>query len=131
MDMDMARARPSNGRATCIGGGLWCSAFEPICRLPAAPPSPLGPSRTPTGPLMQGIAVESRKYEVGQEQDAKGDVQVLHGACRRGRLRPVGTQTTQRVSVVERENVRAARAVETHRARLLGEVIDELQPPGW
>ena len=100
MDMDMARARPSNGRATCMsGGGPWCSAFEPLCRHPAAPPSPLGPSRTPTAPLMQGVAVELKKYEVGRDQDAKGVVQELRGACRRGRLRPVGTQTTQQVRV--------------------------------
>ena len=77
----------------------WSSASEPLGRLPAAPPSPLGPSRIPTAPLMEGVAVELKKYEVGRDQDAKGVVQELRGACRRGRLRPVGTQTTQQVRV--------------------------------
>ena len=80
---------------------------------------------------MPGVAVESKKYEVGREQDAKGVVQVLRGACRRGRLGPAETKSTRAVSVSERANACRARAVETDPARLLLEVVDELQPPGW
>ena len=77
----------------------WSTASRALCRLPAAPPPSLGPSRTPTAPLVEGVAAELKKYEVGRDQDAKGVVQELRGACRRGRLRPVGTQTTQQVRV--------------------------------
>ena len=80
---------------------------------------------------MPGVAVESKKYEVGREQDAKGVVQVLRGACQRGQLGPAETKTTRAVSVSERGNACGARAVETYPARLLLEVVDELQPPGW
>ena len=109
----------------------WSSASEPLGRLPAAPPSPLGPSRIPTAPLMEGVAVELKKYEVGRELDAKGVVRMLRGPCRRGRLGPAGTKTTRLVSVSERGHACGARAVETCPARLLLEVVDELQPPGW
>ena len=129
--MDMARAGPSNGCIQRSNAQAWSSASEPLGRLTAAPPSPLGPSRTPTAPLMQGVAVESRKYELVHEQHAKGVVQELRGPCRRRRLGPAGTKTTRLVSVSERGHACGARAVETYPARLLLEVVDELQPPGW
>ena len=109
----------------------WSSASEPLGRLTAAPPSPLGPSCITTGPLMPGLAVESRKYELVREQHAKEVVQEHRGPCRRRRLRPAETKTTRRVRVSERGNACGARAVETYPARLLLEVVDELQPPGW
>ena len=109
----------------------WSSASEPLGRLPAAPPSPLGPSRIPTAPLMEGVAVELKKYEVGRELDAKGVVRMLRGPCRRGRLGPAGTKGRRRVSVGERGNAPGARAVGTHPAAVLGGVLGELQPPGW
>ena len=59
----------------------WSSASRALGRLPAAPPSPLWPSCITTAPLMPGIAVELMKYEVGREQDAKGVVRMLRGAC--------------------------------------------------
>ena len=109
----------------------WSSASRALGRLPTAPPSPPWPSRITTAPLVPGVAVESKKYEVGREQDAKGVVQVLRGACQRGQLGPAETKTTRAVSVSERGNACGARAVETYPARLLLEVVDELQPPGW
>ena len=113
------------------GGGPWSSACRALSWLPAAPPSPLGPSRSPTAPLMQGVAVDLKKYEVGRELDAKGVVRLLRGPCQRRRLGPAGTKTTRLVSVSERGHACRARAVETYPARLLLEVVDELQPPGW
>ena len=124
----MATQRPCN---TCIGWVGWSSASRALGRLPADPPSPPWPSCTPTTPLMHGVAVEARKYEVGREEDATGVVQEHRGACQRGRLRPAGTKGRRRVSVGERGNARGARAVETHPAAVLGGVVDELQPPGW
>ena len=112
-------------------GGPYCNASRALGRLPAAPPSPLWPSCITTAPLMPGIAVELMKYEVGREQDAKGVVRMLRGPCRRRRLGPAGTKTTRLVSVSERGHACRARAVETYPARLLLEVVDELQPPGW
>ena len=109
----------------------WSSASRALGRLPAAPQPSFGPSRTPTAPLVQVVAAESRKYEVGRELDVKGVVQLLRGPCRRGPLGPAGTKTTRRVSVSERGHACRARAVETYPARLLLEVVDELQPPGW
>ena len=109
----------------------WSSASRALGRLPAAPQPSFGPSRTPTAPLVQGVAVEARKYEVERELDAKGVVQLLRGSCRRRRLGPAGTKTTRLVSVRERANACRARAVETCPARLLCGVIDELQPPPW
>ena len=70
------------GRATFIAGDPpWTSASEPLGRLPAAPPSPLGPFRITTGPLMPGVAVELRKYELVREQHAKEVVQEHRGPC--------------------------------------------------
>ena len=109
----------------------WSSASRALGRLPAAPQPSFGPSRTPTAPLVQGVAVEARKYEVVHEQHAEGVVQEHRGPCRRRRLRPAETKTTRRVRVSERGNACGARAVETYPARLLLEVVDELQPPGW
>ena len=109
----------------------WSSASRALGRLPAAPQPSFGPSRTPTAPLVQGVAAEARKYEVGRELDAKGVVQLLRGPCRRGPLGPAGTKGRRRVSVGERGNAPGARAVGTHPAAVLGGVLGELQPPPW
>ena len=101
------------------GGGPWSSACRALCWLPAAPQPSLGPCRTPTGPVMQGVAVESRKYEVGREQDAKGVVEEHRSACRGRRLGPAETETARQESVEERGNARSAHVAETYPARLL------------
>ena len=118
-------------RSTLQRSERGAAPLEPLGRLPAAPQPSLGPSRTPTAPLVEGVAAELKKYEVGRELDAKGVVQLLRGPCRRGPLGPAGTKTTRLVSMSERGHACRARAVETYPARLLLEVVDELQPPGW